>query len=133
MSRTFQYNGEVLWSDEITLESLGNTCLEAEDSVGRCHYLITRTLLGETTCLEFGPLYKDNELLPDEHSIFFSRFEFSENAISKKIAKFLGPKKFYGNKKVKIVSVKEIDVDEALSYGIDPFKYLSNYSATSNY
>jgi len=133
MSRTFCYNGEVMWSDEITLESLGNVSLEAIDAVGRSHFLITRTALGETTYLEFGPLYKENELLPDNHDIHFERFEYSDNALIKKITKFLGPKKFIGNKKVKITEVKELDVNEALSYGIDPFKYLMNYSETSNY
>lgn len=134
MARTFNYNGEVLWSDEITLESLGNVCLEATDSLERCHYLIARTSLGETTYLEFGPLYHDNELLPDSYDIHFERFEYSDNAMIKKISKFLGPKKgIIGNKKVKIINVKEITFDEALTYGIDPFKYLSGYSDTSNY
>lgn len=133
MSRTFNYNGEVLWSDEITLESLGNVCLDAVDSVERHYFLIARTLLGETTYLEFGPLYLEKELLPDKHDIHFERFEFSENALAKKITKFLGPKQFIGNKKVKIIDVKEITVDEALSYGINPFKYLMDYSDTSNY
>ena len=133
MARTFPFNGEVLWSDEITLESLGNVCLDVTDAVERHHYLIARTSLGETSYLEFGPLYSENELLPDDYSIHFERFEYSDNAMIKKIVKFLGPKKFIGNKKVKITNVKEISFDEALTYGIDPFKYLSYYSETSNY
>lgn len=133
MAKTFKFNGEVLWSDEITLESLGNVSLDVVDALERHHFLITRTALGETTYLEFGPLYVERELLPDDYSIHFERFDYSDNALIKKISKFLGPKKSIGNKKVKVVSVNEIDFHEALSYGIDPFKYLSSYNDTSNY
>ena len=133
MGRTFNFNGECIYYDSIELESLGNVCLDATDAVERHHFLIARTSLGETTYLEFGPLYLEEELLPDNHDIHFERFDYSDNAMIKKITKFLGPKKFIGNKKVKIAHVKEITFEEALSYGIDPFKYLSDYSDTSNY
>lgn len=133
MSRTFNFNGTVMYSDSITLESLGNVSLEAIDAVGRHFYLVIRTALGETSYLEYGPLYPDNELLPDETNIHFKRIEFSENALTKVIATFLSPKKFIGNKKVAIDKVEIIDVDLALSYGINPFKYLSEFSDTSNY
>ena len=112
MSKTFNYNGEVMWSDEITLESLGNVCLDATDVLDRHHFLIARTSLGETTYLEFGPLYLEKELLPDNHDIHFERFDYSDNAMIKKITKFLGPKQFIGNKKVKIADVKEITFEE---------------------
>lgn len=133
MGKTFNFNGEVLYNDSIYLESLSNVSLEATDSLGRCHYLVIRTAVGETSYLEFGPLYKDEELLPEEHTIHFKRIEFSENALMKVISTFLGPKKFYGNKKVPITKVEVVDTDLALSYGINPFKYLSEFSAESNY
>lgn len=129
----FQYNGEVLYNKELILDDAGNTCLQAIDSVQRCFYLYIRTSLGESTVLEFGPLYSEDELLPEEYTIHFKRIEYSDNAIRKIISDFLRPKKFVGNKKVSIEEVNEIDFDEALSYGIDPFKYLSKYSDTSNY
>ena len=127
MTKTFNYNGEVLWSDSITLESLGNVSLEARDSFDRNYYLIARTSIGETTVLEFGPVYPEEEVLPPNYSIFYDKFECSDNAMIKRITKFLGPKKGIGKKKVPIVSVKEISFDEAVTYGINPFKYVKDY------
>ena len=133
MGRTFSYNGTVTYNDSLYLESLGNVSLEATDTVGRSFFLVIRTALGEASCLEFGPVYKGEELLPDDMTIHFKRIEYSENELIKIITKFLGPKKFIGNKKVPIEKVEVIDTDLALSYGVNPFKYLSEFSDDSNY
>ena len=133
MSKTFNFNGTVTYNDSIYIEHEGNVALEATDTVGRSFFLVIRTALGESSYLEFGPLYKDEELLPEDTTIHFKRIEYSEYELDKVILKFLGPKKWIGNKKVPLEKVEIISVDLALSYGINPFKYLSEFSDTSNY
>ena len=129
----FGYDIELLANKEIDIESLGNVCLEAIDSVNRCFYLWIKTVVGESTILEFGPIYKEDELLPNDYEITFKRIDYSDGALMKVIQKFFRPRKFIGNKKVKIEQVNFIDHDVALTYGINPFKYLQDYSDTSNY
>lgn len=132
MGRTFNYNAEITYNDSIHIEHQGNVSIEATDEVGRTFYLVTRTALGETSCLEFGPLYKDEELLPEETIIHFKRIDYSEKELDKMIMKFLSPRT-YAKKQLKWEKIEVIDVDLALSYGISPFKYLSEFSADSNY
>lgn len=128
MVHQFSYNGTVSYNDSLIVEDLGNTCIEAVDELGYCYYFITRTKLGITSCLEYGPLNLDDNLLPDESNIKFSRFEFSNNAIIKKIVAFLGPKKsmMLKTKKVKIIQALEKSFDEVIEYGVNMFEYFKD-------
>lgn len=135
MAHQFNFNGTMSFEDSIIVEDLGNTCLEAVDELNYCYYFITRTKLGTTTCVEFGPIDLEDDLLPDETNIHFERFEFSNNAIIKKIGKFLMSKKnmLVKSKKVKIIQVVEKPIEEVLQNGVNIFDYIKEYSDTSNY
>lgn len=125
MRRTFNYNGEVIFSEEFDVDSVGNVCLHAIDSIGANYFLYIKTTLGITECLEFGPiLILEDETLEDTYSIVCSRFEYSDASCVKKIQSFLRPRPSLMNKrkKVQITHVETIDIFEALSYGINPFK-----------
>ena len=132
MGKVFNYNPVSMFSDEIELESVGNVCLKVTTSLDTLYFLVLRTSLGETTSLEFGPIIPDLELLPDTMVITFKRFEFSEKSCNSMIAKFIANRRIH-NIIVKTEKVEIISYEEALSYGIDPFKYLMNYNETSNY
>ena len=128
MTHQFNYNGQVSYEDFIIVEDLGNVCLHAVDELNYSYFFITKTTLGTTSCLEFGPLDIDDTLLPDESNIHFCRFEYSNNMIIKKITKFLGPKKnmLVKTRKVKVSQVTEITFEEALSYGVNLIDYLKD-------
>lgn len=128
MTHQFNYNGQVSYEDFVVVEDLGNACLQAIDELGYSYFFITKTKLGTTSCLEYGPLNLDDELLPDESTIEFSRFEYSEKGIIKKIAKFLQMKKsmVVKTKKVKIIEVLQMSLDEALSCGVDIVGYFKD-------
>jgi len=134
-SYSFPYNGSVSYSEELTLESIGNTCLHVIDELDFHYFLITKTKLGVTTYLEFGPLQLDGDLLPDEYNVIFRRFEYSTVDLVKRISAFLRPKKNMYDKKRKIgiATVQEISEEELLNYGVDVFAYLKSYSDTTNY
>lgn len=131
----FNYNGETTYNDCLIVEDLGNTCLQATDELGYCYFFIAKTRLGTTSSIEFGPIDLEDDLLPDESDIHFERFEFSNKIIIKKISKFLMSKKnmLVKSKKVKIIQVVEIPLEEALNYGVNIFDYIKDYSDTSNY
>ena len=127
MKRTFNYNGELIFSQEFEVESVGNVCLHAIDGAGANYFLYLKTDLGITECLEFGPiLMLEDDELEDMYTISYSRFEYSDGGCTKKIASFLRPRPSVMNKKkkVQIESVEVIDAFEALSYGVNPFKIL---------
>lgn len=132
MGKTFNYNPVSMFSNEIELESVGNVCLRLTTSLNTWYFLVLRTSLGETTSLEFGPLVPDCELLPDTMIVTFKRFDFSEKTCNSMISKFLANRRIH-NLVVRTENVEIISFEEALSYGIDPFKYLMNYSEESNY
>ena len=133
--KTFNYNPEYLFSSSFEVESVGNVCLEAIDEEGSYHYLVMITSLGITTHLEFGPLCKDDDLLPDKHTIIFSRFEFSEKSACKVINDFLKLKQSALNpkKKVKICEINIVEKDYVLDQGINVYAYLRDYNDASNY
>ncbi len=128
MTHQFNFNGQISYDDSIIVEDLGNACLHAVDELNYSYFFITKTSLGTTSCLEYGPLDLDDTLLPDETYIEFSRFEYSHNAIIKKIGKFLQSKKnmVVKSKKVKIIQVTQITLEEALNYGVNVFDYLKD-------
>ena len=77
--------------------------------------------------------YQGNfELLPDTMIVTFKRFDFSEKTCNSMISRFLANRRVH-NLVVRTENVEIISFEEALSYGIDPFKYLMNYSEESNY
>lgn len=126
----FNYNGETVYSDILELDSLGQACIEAIDSQGFTYYLIIRTLLGESTILEYGPIIPDLGILPPIYNINFQRVAYSEKTITKIIRKFLSPKN-KGKNKVEVANI--LEYEEALSKGINPFEYLKEFCEESNY
>ena len=129
MTKTFKYCGEVSFQKDFEVESVGNICLHAIDSLGVHYFLFIKTVLGFTSCLEFGPIVVlESDMLDDGYTITFSRFEYSDNACTKVIQKFLRNRKsiLLKTKKVPIEFVEVLDFEETLKYGIDPFKYLLN-------
>lgn len=126
----FMYDGITQYNASIDVPNIHQVCLKATDNVGFDYYLIIRTLLGECSTLEYGPLVDGDSVLPDATSIRFERFECEDFKLKKKISSFLAPK----NKgKNKIVDVVEIGFEEALSEGVDLLNYMKGFSKESNY
>jgi len=126
----FKYDGVTTYNNSIDIDNIYQTCLKATDENNMNYYLIIRTLLGECSCLEYGPLVEGDPLLPDNTKIEFSRFESDDFKLKKMIKKFLSPR----NKgRTQIVDVYEIQFKEALDEGIDLLKYMRGFSKESNY
>jgi hypothetical protein len=126
----FGYSQETIFSKELDIDELGQVALEAKDSDSMFYYLIIRTSLGQSSILEYGPIVPDINLLPDSTEIKFQRVDFNELKIKQIIKKFLLPR----NKgKNKIEDVIQIDVNDALSRGVNILEYMKNFDKESNY
>lgn len=130
MGKEFKYNAMTEYFSSFEVESIGNVCLEAVDNLEMHYFLMIKTLLGESTILEFGPVVIGDDLLPDNTQITFRRMAFKEKSIIKIINEFTRSR----NKgKNKIELVKVVDDAYLLSCGIDIFDYMREFSAESNY
>lgn len=126
----FFYDGVTNYNQSIEIDNPHQVCLKASDNMGFDYYLIIRTLLGECSTIEYGPLVEGDPVLPDSTSIKFERFESDEYKLKKKIKTFLSPR----NKgKNKITQVTEVPFESALDAGIDIIGYMRGFSEESNY
>jgi hypothetical protein len=126
----FGYSQETIFLKELDVDELGQVALEARDSDSMFYYLIIRTSLGQSSILEYGPIVPDVAILPDMTEIKFQRIDFNELKIKQIIKKFLMAR----NKgKNKIEDVIQIDVNDALSRGVNILEYMKNFDKTSNY
>ena len=132
-SYEYGYNGSIQYADYLELEDNMNFALEAYDSDGLCYYLVAYTRLGTTTTLEWGPLSLEDDIVPEESIIKYNKFDCDEKEIDNAITKFLSSKKrltshkknpFDKSKRTKIVEVNVLEIEEALTHGINLFNFL---------
>lgn len=104
----FKYLATVTKQEDIELENIGNCCIDAYNSLGFEWILIIKTTLGSTEIIEYGPLVLDLEkYLPANVIYNYSRIDFSESKIIKRIDKFLND----GSRD--ITQALEIDLQDA--------------------
>lgn len=129
----YGYNGTSQYSDYLELEDNMNFAIEAYDADYLSYYLIVYTKLGFTTILEYGPLSQEDDIVPEESTIKYTKIESDEKKVDDAIRKFLSSKKtlkshkknpFDTSKYNKIVEVNEISVSDALNYGINLFDFM---------
>lgn len=85
----FDYFATVKKQESIDIEDIGNCALEVYNDLGFEWLLIIKTHDGMTEAIEYGPLIPDIERPPANVGYSYSRFEFKEGKIYKKIDKFL--------------------------------------------
>ena len=74
---------------ELQIDDIGDCCIQANNDEGLFYYLLIETNLGWTKILEYGPCAPDFDELPKSVSCNFSRIEFDERKIMKRIDEFL--------------------------------------------
>ena len=133
MAYEYGYNGSTQYLDYLELEDKMNFAITAYDADGLRYHLIVFTKAGITSMLEYGPLSEEDDIIPEESIIKYTKFESNEKKIDDTIRKFLGAKKklqshkrnpFDKSKFSKIMEVTQVDVKEALDCGINLFDFL---------
>lgn len=121
----FKYKPIKEFEDSIDIADIGQCSLEAVNSLGMCSYLIIRTLLGESTIFEYGPIVPDVERLPNEVTCKITKIDFDENKLKKIIQMFIADRG-----KIKIEQVSELSMEEALNQCRDLIQHMRQFMST---
>lgn len=88
-SGVFDYMQVITVGAQIEVPDIGDCCILGRDDLGQEYYLVTKTKLGMTDIIEYGPALPDFEVLPKSVKYTFDRIDYSEFKIEKRIEKFL--------------------------------------------
>lgn len=103
--KSFEYFYTKTAVGNLELEDIGNCIIEAANDEGLLFYLMISTSLGWTKIVEYGPAAPDFYELPKSCFCSFSRIEYDERKIHKRIDEFLNtPKR-------NITQAQEVDAD----------------------
>lgn len=90
---TFEYLQRIVVDAQLEVEDIGQCVILGRNDLGEEYYLVTRTEMGYTEQIQFGPVCPEVDILPFNVAMFYSRFEFSQLKIEKSIDKFLNDTK----------------------------------------
>lgn len=93
----FEYDEQPVFTQTLEIGDIGNTTIKCVSPMNGDWYLRTKTVMGKTSLLVFGPVItdcvEDNQLI-DGFAVNYSRFDYKERVIIKAINQLLNdPKK----------------------------------------
>lgn len=103
----FEFAVQRTFNESIDIADIGNTALRCTNTKLDNYYIIVKTIMGKTSILKFGPVCPDLEVLLNDFSVSYKKFDYKENIICKEIDKFIN------DFKKEINSVEEITDYEA--------------------
>lgn len=121
--RTFEYFFTKQAVGELELEDIGNCYIQACNDEGLLYYLLIETNLGWTKIMEYGPAAPDFNELPKSVFCSFSRIEYDERKIIKKINEFLN------DTKRNITQAQEVERDLLFEDCKSILEYCENYDS----
>lgn len=86
---TFEYFYTKQCMDTLEVEDIGNCTIQALNDDGLIWYMVIQTSLGWTKIFEYGPCAPDFNELPKAVNCNFSRIDFDEKKVYKRIDEFL--------------------------------------------
>lgn len=103
----FEFAVKKTFNQSIDVVDMGNTALRCTSTTFLDYYLITRTVLGKTSILKFGPICPDLDMLINDFTVSYKKLDYKENVVFREIDKFIN------DFKKEIDSVEEITEYEA--------------------
>lgn len=88
-SGSFDYMQVITVNAQLEVENIGECAILGRDDMGKEYYIVVTTMMGQTEVVEYGPALPDFAALPPEVTYKYSRFDYSEFKIEKRIEKFL--------------------------------------------
>lgn len=85
----FYYNKQISYDGTLEIQDVGNTALEIIDDKGFYYYYGTKTSMGKTLIIFFGPIIPDIKMLPKEYVCNLRKLDYKENILIKDINKYL--------------------------------------------
>jgi hypothetical protein len=86
---TFEYSVQKTFNQSIDVVDSGNTALRCTSRLKDDYYVITKTVLGKTSIIKFGPVCSDIDVLINDFSVSYKKMDYKESAIFKEIDKFI--------------------------------------------
>lgn len=118
----FEFKPEMCYMEQLDVEDIGNVCIRAVSEHELEYYIITKTILGKTFILKFGPILPDLQALWSGFSVNFSKIDYKEGKIIKEISAMLNN----SNPKDKIAKAEVITEYEAFSIFPDIIELYKN-------
>lgn len=106
---TFEYNPQLVFMSQVEVEDIGNLYLRGTNNMGSEYYFLTRTIMGKTHILKFGPTIPDVELLLETFSTEYKKIDYKESTIKNEINKFINDSKKF------ITTIDILDLEEAIN------------------
>lgn len=103
----FEFSVRRTFTESIDVVDIGNTALRCTNGDMETYYIITKTIMGKTHIIKFGPICPDIELLISDFSVSYKKIDYKENLLFKEIDKFIN------DYKKEIDTVEEITEYEA--------------------
>ena len=88
----FEYFYTMTAVGSLEIDDVGNCAIQACNDDGCLYYFVTQTTLGWTKIFEYGPCMPDFDELPKGVSCNFSRIDYDDRKISKRIDEFINNK-----------------------------------------
>ena len=88
----FEYDEQPTFTQSIDVVDIGNMCLKCSCPLGSVYYLRTKTVMGKTSMIMFGPVADGAELDAPLFNGFFvnyKRFDYKESQIIKDTKSFI--------------------------------------------
>jgi hypothetical protein len=105
----FEYNAQMVFMNQLEVEDIGNFALRGVSDDFAEYYFITKTSLGKTHILKFGPCIPDIDQLVEDFSVAYKKIDYKEATIKTEL------KKFINDGKKGITNAEILDLEEALS------------------
>lgn len=103
----FEFSVKKTFNESIDVVDAGNTALKCTNQLMDSYYIITKTVMGKTYILKFGPVCPDIDELLDDFSVSYKKIDYKESAIYREIEKYIN------DFKKEISTVEEITEHEA--------------------
>lgn len=115
----FEYSATAVFTKSIDIEDIGNMAISCTNHEGASWYLLTKTVLGKTSILTFGPIAIDLPILLDGFKVEYEKIDYKESKINSKVDRFIND----GKKLVEIVEeTDEYSVFELFPNIVELFK-----------
>lgn len=86
---TFEYSVEKTFKQSIDVVDIGNMALRCTSSLMQDYYLITKTVLGKTSILKFGPISDEIGTFLEDFTVSYKKINYKELLIKNEVNKFI--------------------------------------------
>ena len=107
----FDYAVTRTFNQSIDVVDIGNMALQCTNTEGAIFYLLTKTIMGKTSILTFGPVCPDLEMLLDGYSLSYKKIDYKESKIYNEVSKYIND---FRKEVSDIIEVTKAEVFEVL-------------------